>query len=502
MTSRATIRSAAALLGALASAAFAAPPPATSGLTVRAVKFWSLGNSTRIAIEVSGEFQYRKDRLDNPDRMFVDIVGAQPKIEGLPPRGQHVIAVNDKFVKQIRVAAPKAGTTRVVLDLEQGVDCITSQLTEPDRLMIEVTAPGRSESPTVTPSVVVIKRFEPPPSAVSRKSTPPPVIHVLDDPAPEIAMRPVPANPLPTAKQRRLLASVVAPNPDPPKTTAPIPEGAPLPAKRNSTGDRSLTRVFGLKIKRIIIDAGHGGKDEGTRGPGGLTEKELVLDVAKRLGDLVQERMGVEVVYTRADDTFIHLERRAEIANEHYGDLFISIHANASALKTVTGVEVYYLSFSSSKVDLETAARENAGSNSSIHELESLLQKTMLNDKLKESAEFAGKVLQAMTGPVVTPAASAATTPKARSRGVRRAPFIVLIGARMPAILAEIGFITNPADEAKMAKPAQRQKIAESLLTGIQDFAQSLSRFQVAERQGSKPPTTPSSRATRTATGQ
>src|SRR3954453_19170238 len=133
MTPRATIRIAAALAFGLAGMAEPVPPTA-GGLTVRAVKFWSLGNSTRIAIEVSDEVQYRKDRLDNPNRMFVDIVGAQPRIQGSLQHGQHTIAVNDKFVRQIRIAEPKAGITRVVLDLEPGVECTTSQLSEPDRL--------------------------------------------------------------------------------------------------------------------------------------------------------------------------------------------------------------------------------------------------------------------------------------------------------------------------------------------------------------------------------
>lgn len=487
MTSRATIRIAAAV-AMLAMGRSAAPAAPASGLTVSAVKFWSLGNSTRIAIEVSDEFTYRKDRLENPGRMFVDIVGAQPRIEGAAPRGQHIIPVNDKFVKQIRVAEPKSGITRVVLDLEPGVECTTSQLTDPDRMMIEVTAPGRPDVPTVTPSVVVIKRFEPPPPVVSRTAAPPPVIKPPDEAAPEIAMKPALAPILPSAKKRRLLSSASAPppppDPAPASTTAasggPVPNGAPLPAKRNNTGDRSMARVFGLKIKRIVIDAGHGGKDEGTRGPSGLTEKEVVLDVARRVGALVQENLGVEVVYTRNDDTFIPLERRTEIANEKHGDLFISIHANASSIRTVSGVEIYYLNFSNSKIDLETAARENAGADSSVHELETLLQKAMLNDKLKESSEFASKVLQAMAGPV----AATAATNKTRSRGVRRAPFVVLIGARMPSILAEIGFISNPADETRMAKPAQREKIAEALAQGIQDFAQSFSRFQVAAQPG------------------
>jgi len=452
---------------------------------VRAVKFWSLGNSTRIAIEVSADFKYLKDRLDSPPRMFVDIVGAQPRIEGSSQRGQHVIAVNDKFVRQIRIAEPKAGITRIVLDLEPGVECTTSQLSDPDRLMIEVTAPGRPETPSVTPSVVVIKRFEAPPITISRKETPRPPLNVIEDEPPQIASRPAPSYTVPAGKQRRLLATTAPPPPPEPIVSAktlgpvPIPEGAPLPAKRNSAGDRSMTRVFGLKIKRIIIDAGHGGKDEGTRGPTGLLEKELVLDVARRLGPLIQERLGVEVIYTRSDDTFIPLEQRTVIANDQHGDLLISIHANASTIKSASGVEIYYLSFSNSKIDLDTAARENAGAESSVHELQTLLQKAMLNDKLKESSEFANKVLQAMAPPPAPVTGNAAAS-KVRSRGVRRAPFVVLIGAQMPSILAEIGFISNPADEAQMAKPAHRQKIADSLARGIQDFAQSLSRFQVA----------------------
>ena len=481
MTSRATIRIAATALMALCQMAVGEGAPPAAGLTVSAVKFWSLGNSTRIAIEVSDEFSYRKDRLENPDRMFVDIIGAQPRIEGAAPKGQHVIPVNDKFVKQIRVAEPKSGTTRVVVDLEPGVDCVTSQLSEPNRMMIEVTFPGRPDTPTVTPAVVVIKRFEPPPM-IARKMGPAPVIKALDDPPPDVPMRTIPNYTLPAGKRRRLLSSAIAPVTPPPTADpmakGPVLDGAPLPAKRNAGGDRSLARVFGLKIKRIVIDAGHGGKDEGTRGPGGMTEKDLVLDVAKRVGALLQENLGVEIVYTRSDDTFIPLEKRPEIANEKGGDLFISIHANASTLRTVSGVEIYYLSFSNSRVDLETASRENAGADSSVHQLQTLLQKTMLNDKLKESSEFASKVLLSMAGPP----AAAAPGKTSRSRGVKRAPFIVLIGAHMPSILCEIGFITNTAEEARMAKPAQRQKIADALAQGVEDYAQSFSRFQVAAK--------------------
>lgn len=494
-----------AVLGIGTSFAGAAATNSSSGLEVRAVKFWSLGTSTRVAIEVSDDFRFRKEHLANPERMFYDIAGAQPRIEGPRSQGQHIIPVNDRFVKQIRVAEPQRGTTRVVLDLESGVECNASQLSDPHQLVIEVTAPGRPETPTVTPSVVQIKRFEAPPAtnSVAAKPAVERKISVLDDPAPQVtAKNPAATNVLPTAKTRKLLAAAIVPDPPPPPpaanaepemAAAPEPrlsratngskpplieEGAPLPARPPATANPSLTRVFGLKIKRVIIDAGHGGKDQGTHGPAGLLEKDLVLDVARRVGAMVEERLGVEVVYTRADDTFIPLEQRTKFANDQKGDLFISIHANSSPVKAVSGVEIYVLNLSTSKVDLDLAARENAGAESSVSELETLLQKAMLNDKLKESSEFAGKVLQSMTGP----GAPGAAAGKARSRGVRRAPFVVLIGANMPSILCEIGFISNPADEALMAKSAYRQKIAESLTKGIQDFAQSLSRYQVASK--------------------
>jgi N-acetylmuramoyl-L-alanine amidase len=185
------------------------------------------------------------------------------------------------------------------------------------------------------------------------------------------------------------LAKVSAPMATAPAPTAPAivpnpaPE-APLPAKRNSSGGRSMIRVLGLKVGRIVLDPGHGGHDNGTTGPEGLREKDLVLDVAKRLGALIEERMNSEVVYTRTDDTFVPLEQRTEIANQAKADLFLSIHANSSPLRSAAGVETYYLNFTTSKAALELAARENAGSQNSVFELQDLLEKIALKDKVDE----------------------------------------------------------------------------------------------------------------------
>lgn len=247
-------------------------------------------------------------------------------------------------------------------------------------------------------------------------------------------------------------------------------------AQPTAAGDRSLTRALGLKIGKIVIDAGHGGHDTGTIGPNGLEEKDLVLDVAKRLGRLLQTRMGAEVIYTRKDDTFIPLETRTAIANRAQADLFISIHANSSHDSDARGVETYYLNFTSSPEALEVAARENAVSEKSIHELQDLVKKIALKEKIDESREFAGDVQDSLYGGL------ALNNAGIRNRGIKKAPFIVLIGANMPSILAEISFVSNPADERKLETSEQRQRIADSLYRGVSRYASGLSGVKVASK--------------------
>jgi N-acetylmuramoyl-L-alanine amidase len=255
-----------------------------------------------------------------------------------------------------------------------------------------------------------------------------------------------------------------------------IPEASlagpkPLAASANSGGGRSLTRALGLKLGRVVIDAGHGGHDEGTRGPTGLLEKDLVLDVALRLGALIEQRLGAEVVYTRSTDVFVPLEERTAIANREEADLFLSIHANSSPLRNISGSEVYFLSFATSKEAMDLAGRENAGTNKSIHELQDLLKKIALNEKVTESREFAARVQRELFS--TWNRLSGAT----KNRGVKKAPFVVLIGAHMPSVLSEIGFISNPHDEALLKKPDQRQRIADALFRGVNAYASTLSRM-------------------------
>jgi N-acetylmuramoyl-L-alanine amidase len=505
---------------------------------VTSVRFWSLGDVTRVAIEVSSDFHYKSDRLSNPERLFFDIKGAKPS---MLEKGMHVIAVGDGLLKQIRVAETQPGVTRIVLDLEQHAEVTASQLSKPDRLMIELRLKDRPAPPSAT-SVTGAKRLTDPPlntvapdllaspaiatppentvlarSPASkperRKFEPPPVrpVESHPDPPPEILPQPplTIANRAPkalpsfdslmttrgsisarNATPQPLFAPILPPPPgiDPApelvsaKTTAlpaksTEPATVALPAKSNSNGGRSLTRVLGLKLGRVVLDPGHGGHDVGTHGPSGLLEKEVVLDVARRLGKLLEDRLGSEVIYTRADDTFIPLEQRTQFANDHKADLFLSIHANSSPYRTAAGVETYYLNFTTSKLALEVATRENASSQRSVFELKDLLQKIALKDKIDESREFATRIETSLYG------LSAKSNATAKNRGVKKAPFVVLIGAQMPSVLAEIGFLTNSGDEALLKKPEHRQKIAEALYKGIASYADTLSHFQVAKRE-------------------
>jgi N-acetylmuramoyl-L-alanine amidase len=357
------------------------------------------------------------------------------------------------------------------------VEATTSQLANPNRLIIELrsAAPGLATPPTTALALPPMVKPSPPKLEPPAPRAVPPAL-MAEPPTPKVeASAPKPEPPAPTAVPS-------APKVKPPASAAAAPAPAagpveiPKAAKRTSTGNSSLTRALGLKVGRIVIDAGHGGHDQGTEGPKGLLEKDLVLDVALRLGKLIEDRMGAEVIYTRADDTFVPLEQRTALANEKKADLFLSIHANSSPYPRIAGIETFYLNFTDSKEALDVASRENASSQKSIFELQDIIQKITLHDKAEESKEFASRVQAALY------AFSARNLPGEKNRGVKKAPFVVLIGASMPSVLAEIGFLSNPREEALLKKPDYRQKLAEALYRGVTRYSDGLSHFQVAQK--------------------
>ena len=283
--------------------------------------------------------------------------------------------------------------------------------------------------------------------------------------------------PAPSKKPSPLVAKN---NPPPADPGAPaVRNTTPVTSMPHGSQQRTMMRALGLKINRIVVDAGHGGHDSGTLGPDGIQEKDVVLDVALRLGKLLKQRLGADVIYTRDDDTFIPLETRTAIANKAQADLFISVHANSSQDASARGVETYYLNFTTSADALEVAARENAVSDQSIHQLSDLVKKIALQDKINESREFASDVEQSLYSGLTSGNAGL------KDRGVKKAPFVVLIGANMPSILAEISFLTNPDDAHQLRNGDYRQRIAESLYRGVARYVGSLNGIRIAENSAS-----------------
>jgi len=234
----------------------------------------------------------------------------------------------------------------------------------------------------------------------------------------------------------------------------------------------SLTRELGLKINRIAIDPGHGGYDTGTIGPHGLLEKNLCLDVALRLGQLIEQGIsGAEVIYTRKDDRYVRLEDRTAIANRANADLFVSIHANSSDSREARGVETYSLSLAAPQESTELATRENALAQSSFHDLPELIKKITLNEMMAESRLLAVDIQNALSQSLQL------VSPGEPNRGVKQAPFIVLTDANMPAVLSEISFVNNASDESLLLESAQRQRVAGGLYRGIAAFLDRLHRL-------------------------
>ena len=222
-----------------------------------------------------------------------------------------------------------------------------------------------------------------------------------------------------------------------------------------------------------MIDAGHGGHDPGASAFD-ISESELVLDVAQRLEKLLLLQDGMEVVLTRRTDDYLSLEERTEIANRESADLFLSIHANASATATVRGVESYFLNFALNPQAEAVAARENAASSKTMNSLPGIIKAITLNSKLNESRDFATSIQRALVRGL-RPA-----NKTLRDLGVKQAPFMVLIGASMPSVLAEISFVTNRQESRLLKTTSYRQKIAEALLAGILRYQQSLKKVQTA----------------------
>jgi N-acetylmuramoyl-L-alanine amidase len=231
--------------------------------------------------------------------------------------------------------------------------------------------------------------------------------------------------------------------------------------KKDTKKEISLARQLGLGVKRIIIDAGHGGKDPGAIGRNGLREKDVMLKLANLLAQKVKEKLKCQTVLTRGKDVFLPLEKRTAIANMKKGDLFISLHTNAHKDRKCMGIETYFLNIALDEDSMNVAARENATSTKNISDLQMILNDLMLNTKINESSRLARFVHKGLIKELRK------KYNKVQSRGVRQAPFYVLIGAEMPAILVEVGYITNSIENRRLYSESYLKRVASGIVKGI-----------------------------------
>ena len=456
-------------------------------------------DGAEVMIDLEDSVEYASGRIGNPDRIYFDLHAA--RLSPNVARGN--IHVTGDLLTQVRVAQNQAGVVRVVLDVNGVKDYAVSLLKKPSRLVIELYA---DKGPVMKPEPMQLAKV---PSktanGVSNKVPPPEIAQdtPLRDSELAAAAAMVPNSPaLLAAPRNDALAKPASPPPPPTaansKPQPASPDGSPsksvsaktrssktgakpdlvqpatVPQPMRDGSSSTLTRALGLKIGRIVIDAGHGGHDTGTVGPTGLMEKDLCLDVALRLGRIIQQKLpAADIVYTRADDTFIPLEDRTRIANDAKADLFISIHANSSPDHGARGVETYYLNLQGSADAMEVAARENAAAQQNVHDLEDLVKKIARTEKIGESRELAADIQDSLSKRMQK------TAKPVKNRGVRKAPFVVLIGADMPSILTEISFLSNPADEQLLKRPDHRQHVAEGLYAGVIEYLQSMNSVAV-----------------------
>jgi len=422
-----------------------------------------LQDSVRITLELDREVPYYEERINGPERVFFDLRGAQLAA----PFVDKVFSYTDDIVRQIRTGRHPNGTVRVVLDLQGVSRYSVFTLYNPYRVVIDcerATAIPVRQATVTTPArvasdpgldVPVAPAPPPAPAASTRASTP-------------ASPAPLPAAPAAAGRLEANTTAAAAPAPVPPAPDPTVPAAPGVPMV-NGAGGFSLSRQLGLGISRIVIDPGHGGHDPGASGHG-IKESELTLDIALRLEKLLQDEPGIEVVLTRRTNVYVPLEERTAIANRESADLFLSIHANASRNIAANGIETYFLSFASTPDAEAVAARENSASERAMHSLPDIIKAIALNNKLDESRDLASMVQESMITRLRK------SNKAIRNLGVKKAPFVVLIGAGMPSVLAEISFLTNRQEAQLLKTPAYKDRIAEALHDAVMKYRRALKR--------------------------
>lgn len=375
------------------------------------LKHWSNPDYTRIAIMLDHDVTWESHELDKaagrtgkPGRVFVDLQNTR--------LGSSLadITIGDGLLKGVRAALYKPGVVRVVLDTDNIRDYKIFPLSNPARLIIDVRGDRQTE----------ISRLE-------------------------------------NTLTNRVMQGTAA---------------APSKPSNNLKNDWAITtshkQAVISKIRRIVVDPGHGGHDPGAVGRSGLQEKDVVLSIGLKLRQKLKDELGLDVVMTRSSDVFIPLEERTAIANKVNADLFVSIHANAAPNHNASGIETYYLNLAKTEKVAQLAAKENGTSLEKVSTLQAILFDLMANYKLNDSAHLADEVQKALHK------TTKGVYPDTKNLGVKQGPFYVLVGAAMPSILVETAFLSNSSDEAHLKDTSYHDLAADGILEGIRGYISSL----------------------------
>lgn len=406
------------------------------------LRFWSNPGYTRVVFDLEERTEYSVNLLPadpkagTPPRIYVDIAGVHPSSEV-----DLSTDVNDGLLSQIRVGMPSEGKTRVVLDLLSLGDYKVFPLEDPFRIVIDVAGGKKAEPAAGEPEIRAASKSES--KAESKPES------KAEAKAEAKAESQVESKPEPAAESRPdRIADLVRSAPQEPPSKVQVP-----------------VAVHNKGLKKIVVDAGHGGKDPGAIGPGGVKEKDVTLEMARKVAGRLKAELGCEVVLTRDRDVFLPLEERTAIANKLGADLFISIHANASEDRKAYGTETYYLNFSKNEKAMAVAARENGTSLKQVGDLEMILLDLMANSKINESSHLASEIQKSLVGHL------SPGYPQVKNLGVRQGPFYVLLGATMPSVLVEAAFISHPREEQWLIEDRFQDRTAEAIIAGVRNYA-------------------------------
>ena len=394
-------------------------PTVPAAAVVTDMKHWSNPDYTRVAVSVDRETGYEVHTLRptvdavTPSRIYIDITGARIA------KGLKDVPIGDGLLRTARVAQYRPDVVRVVLDVENIKDYKVFALSEPFRIVIDVKGERKTEISRLEESI--------------------------------------------TAHQReRERQAEVTPGKKEGSEAPGTPEQMVKPEKSEKPAPQMIKPG---RIRRVVVDPGHGGHDPGAIGAGKTYEKDIVLILGLKLSERLRSDLGLDVVMTRSTDIFIPLEERTAIANKVNADLFISIHANASLNRNTTGIETYYLNLAKTEKVAQLAARENNTSLDKVSVLQAVLFDLMANYKLNDSAHLADEVQKGTWKRV------SRQYPAVRNNGVKQGPFYVLVGATMPSILVETAFISNEAEEKNLNDPLYQEATVEGIVDGVRNYA-------------------------------